>query len=730
LVGGCAVNPQPNVEARTGTAAAAAEAAVNAAAAAADAAAAEAVAPALAYPATKRVEVVDTQFGVPVADPYRWLENDVRNDPEVASWVAAENRVTDAFLQTLPLRGWFKQRMTELYDYERFGIPVKKGRRYFNTHNSGLQNQSVLFVRDGLDGEPRLLIDPNTWSADGATALAEWTPSEDGKLLAYAVQDGGTDWRTVKVMDVATGEILPDELKWLKYTGNVAWSKDGRGFYYSRYPAPAAGATFQNATLNHRVYFHKLGTPQSADRLVYSSPADPKLSHYAQVTDDGRWLVISTSLAGDENDVHVIDLKSAGSKPIAVFTGLKNQWNLIGNEGNRFFFATDNAAPLKRVVSVRVGRPVGAPTTVIPEAKQALDDVDLVGGKLIAAYLVDAKSEVRVYGLRGQRLSPIDLPGLGTVSGFAGKNSDPETFFAFTSFNRPTTVYRYDASTGRASEWAVPKLTFDPESIAVEQRFYTSKDGTRVPMFIVRKKGNAGPAPTMLYGYGGFNISVTPAFNPANIAWVERGGTFVVANIRGGSEYGNPWHDAGRLQNKQNVFDDFIAAGEYLKANGVSTPHGLSAIGRSNGGLLVGAVTNQRPDLFDAVAPGVGVMDMLRFDKFTAGRYWVDDYGHPDKESDFKTLLAYSPYHNIQPGKAYPPLIAVTADTDDRVVPGHSFKYIAKLQQTEGTGSAPHLIRIDVRSGHGSGKPVTKIIEEYSDVYAFLGHFTGLDEAR
>jgi prolyl oligopeptidase len=682
------------------------------------------------YPLTRKQELVEEQFGVPVADPYRWLENDVRNDAEVRAWVTAENEVTDKFLATLPLRAKFKARMTELYDYERFGLPVKKGGQYFYTHNSGLQNQSVLFVRQGIQGEARQLIDPNGWSADGATALAEWNPSEDGKLLAYAIQDGGTDWRTVRVLDVATGKILADELKWLKYSGYVSWAKDGKGFYYSRFPAPDSGATFQNATLNERIYFHRLGAQQSEDRLVYATPDNPKLGHSGYVTDDGRWLAISTSEAGDENDVHVIDLKKPGAKPVALFTGLKNQWNFVGNEGSRFFFSTDEGAPLKRVVAVDVGHSAAAPVTVIPEAKEALDDVDLVGGKLIAAYLVDAKSEVRVYNLAGKQLSPIPLPGLGTVGGFGGKNSDPETFFSFASYNRPMTIYRYDAATGQATEWAVPKLTFDPETIAVEQRFYTSKDGTRVPMFIVRRKDSNGPAPTMLYGYGGFNVSMTPGFSPANIAWVEQGGTFVVANIRGGSEYGNAWHDAGRLQYKQNVFDDFIAAGEYLKANGIAAPNGLSAIGRSNGGLLVGAVTNQRPDLFDAVAPGVGVMDMLRFDKFTAGRYWVDDYGHPDKEQDFKTLFAYSPYHNIKGGKAYPPLIAVTADTDDRVVPGHSFKYIAKLQSTDGAGAAPHLIRIDVRSGHGSGKPITKIIEEYSDVYAFLGHFTGLDSRR
>jgi len=653
----------------------------------------------------------------------------VRNDPEVAAWVAAENQVTDKVLHTLPLRSWFKERMTALYNYERFGLPYKKGGRYFYTRNTGLQNQSVLYYRDGLDGEPKQLIDPNGWSADGATALAEWTPSENGKLLAYAIQDGGTDWRTVKVMDVGTGRILKDELKWLKYGGGVAWAKDGSGFYYSRYPAPAAKATYQSATLNQKVYFHKLGTPQSADRVVYATPGNPKLGHYAQVSDDGRWLVISTSLAGSENDVHVIDLRKPGSKPIALFTGLKNEWNYVGNEGSRFFFQTDKDAPLKQVLAVDAIRRI-APVTVIPEAKQTLESTSLIGGKLIASYLVDAKNEVQVYGLGGERLSSIALPGIGSVGGFGGTSTDPETFFAFTSFNRPTTVYRYDASTGQATEWAAPKLTFDPESISVEQRFYTSKDGTRVPMFIVRKKGTTGPAPTMLYGYGGFNISLTPGFSAPNIAWVEHGGVYAVANLRGGAEYGNPWHDAGRLAHKQNVFDDFIAAGEYLKANGISTPNGLSAIGRSNGGLLVGAVTNQRPDLFDAVSPGVGVMDMLRFDKFTAGRYWVDDYGHPDKEADFRALLAYSPYHNIKGGRAYPPLIAVTADTDDRVVPMHTFKYMAKLQSLPDAGNAPHVVRIDTRSGHGSGKPITKIIEEYADVYSFLGHYTGLEQAR
>jgi len=723
LSSACVMTPTPQQEA-----AAAADAAAVAAQAADAGAHGAPAQSALVYPQVRRTDVVETQFGVPVADPYRWLENDVRNDAGVKSWVDAQNAVTGSFLGKLPGRDAFEKRMTELYDYERFGVPQKKGGHYFYTHNSGLQNQSVLFVRDGLNGTARQLIDPNDWSADGATALAEWTPSEDGKLLAYSIQDGGTDWRTVKVMDVATGKTLGDELKWLKYGGEVAWAKDGSGFYYSRYPAPAAGKTYQSETLNQRIYFHKLGSAQAADRLVYSTPADPRLNHSAVVSDDGRWLVIFTTLAGDENDVHLLDLRKRGAKPVSLFTGLKNQWNYVGNEGSRFYFSTDKDAPMKRVISVEVARPA-AIATIIPEARQALDDVSMIGRKLIASYLVDAKSEAHIYSLAGQKLSTVALPGLGSVSGFDGESDDPETFFAFTSYNRPTTIYRLDASTGQSSEWAVPKLTFDPNTISVEQRFFTSKDGTRVPMFVVRRKDVTGPAPTQLYAYGGFNIAMTPGFSPSKIAWVERGGVYVVASIRGGSEYGNAWHDAGRLAKKQNVFDDFIAAGEYLKANGIASPHGLAIQGGSNGGLLIGAVLNQRPDLFDAANPQVGVMDMLRFDRFTAGRYWVDDYGYPNKEDDFRTLLAYSPYHNIKAGVHYPPVLVTTADTDDRVVPGHSFKYMSALQAADPNGN-PHLIRIETRAGHGSGKPVAKIIEEASDVTAFFAHFTGLKVDR
>ena len=692
--------------------------------------AAEAQAPerqVLAYPATKRVEVVEDQFGTQVADPYRWLETDVRNDPEVRAWVTAQNVVTDAFLETLPERESFKQRITELYDYERFGIPEKDGGRYFYTRNDGLQNQSPLYVRETLTGEPRLLIDPNTWSADGATALGEWVASEQGDKIVYSIQEGGTDWRTVRVLDVATAQPLADEVKWVKFS-NLAWAKDGSGFYYSRFPEPQEGAAFQSLNENQQVYFHEIGTEQSADRLMFATPDRPELNNFAEVSDDGRWLIVySSSGTDDRYEVNLVDLTRPGAKPRVLIPGFENNWSYIGNRGSTFYFITDEGAPRQRIVTLDIDQAKPEPTTIVPEDAATLQGADLVGGKLIASYLKDAKSEVRVYSPGGALERTVPLPGIGTASGFDGEFGDPETFFAFTSFNRPTTIYRYDAASGDVSVWEAPQVALNPEDYTVEQVFYTSKDGTRVPMFIVRKAGTTGPAPTLLYGYGGFDIAVTPAFSPTRIAWIERGGAYAVANLRGGGEYGKAWHEAGRLANKQNVFDDFIAAGEYLKAEGITTPDGLAIEGRSNGGLLVGAVVNQRPDLIDAAHAAVGVMDMLRFDRFTAGRYWVDDYGYPDKEPDFRTLLAYSPYHNIRPGTDYPPVIVTTADTDDRVVPGHSFKYISALQAADPDGD-PHIIRIETRAGHGSGKPTEKIIEEAADVYAFLARFTGLTD--
>ena len=683
---------------------------------------------AITYPATERGDTVDEQFGVKVADPYRWLENDVRTDPKVAAWVEAENKITDAYLATLPGRDVFKDRLKKLIDYERFGQPEQKGGRYFYLHNSGLQNQAVLFVRDGVDGQGRVLMDPNGWSKDGATALGEWAPSEDGKKLVYAIQDGGTDWRTVKVLDVDSGKVLDDDVEWVKFSG-LSWAKDGSGFYYSRFPAPPEGKKFQSTNENQAIYFHKLGTPQSSDALVYATPDHPKWGHGASVTDDGKWLVIYTTEGTDNrNDVTVIDLTAPNPTPRKLFTGMANMWGLIGNQGGNFYWLTNKDAPRNKVVMTNLyARSAEAPQVeVIPQDKAVLDTASLIGGKLIGEYMVDVKSEVRRFTLDGKPDGKVALPGIGAAGGFGGEADNPETFFTFTSYTTPTTIYRYDVATGKASVWAQPKVAFDPAGYEVSQVFYPSKDKTTVPMFIVRKKGMTGPAPTLLYAYGGFNISMTPAFSATRVAWLEQGGVLAVANIRGGGEYGKAWHDAGRLANKQNVFDDFIAAGEYLEAKGYTGKDQLAIQGGSNGGLLIGAVVNQRPDLFAAALPQVGVMDMLRFDRFTAGRYWVDDYGYPSKEADFKTLYAYSPYHNIRAGKPYPAILAATADTDDRVVPGHTFKYTAMLQSMD-LGPKPRLVRIETRAGHGSGKPTDKIIDETATDWAFIARWTGLD---
>lgn len=681
--------------------------------------------PKLTYPQTERGATVDEQFGVKVADPYRWLEADVRNDAKVRAWVTAQNGVTDAYLATLPGRQIFKDRMKALYNYERFGLPAKKGGKYFYSRNTGLQNQSVLYVRDSLNGEGRVLIDPNAWAKDGATALGGYTASNDGTKLLYSIQDGGTDWRTLKVMDVASGKDTGDQLEWVRGLGD--WMKDGSGFFYTRYPEPPAGQKYQALTLNSKVYFHKLGTPQSADRLVYETPDLPKRGHYASVTDDGRYLVIYTSEGTDNrNEVSIVDLQSADWRPRKLIEGLNNEWSSFGNVGTKFYFKTNKDAPRNRVVTVDIASADPQPVQVIAEDKAVLDGVSIIGGMMLADYMADVKSDVRRYAMDGTPAGKVALPGIGSAGGFGGDPQDSETFFAFTSFATPSTIYRYDVKTNQATVWAAPKVAFDPAAYEVKQVFYPSKDGTKIPMFIIHKRGLKGPAPTILYGYGGFNVSLLPSFSATRIAWMEQGGVIAQPNLRGGGEYGKAWHDAGRLQNKQNVFDDMIAAAEYLDKTGISSPQKTVIQGGSNGGLLVGAVINQRPDLFAAALPAVGVMDMTRFDRWTAGRYWVDDYGYPSKEADFKTLYKYSPYHNVRSGVTYPAILATTADTDDRVVPGHTFKYTAAIQNAD-IGPKPHLVRIETRAGHGSGKPTDKIIEEAADLWAFSAKWTGMD---
>jgi len=680
----------------------------------------------LVYPETGRVDVVDDYHGTKVADPYRWLENDVRESEEVAEWVAAQNRVTDAYLETLETRDYFADRLAALWNYERFGLPVKRGQRYFFTRNDGLQNQSVLYVQDGLGGEPRVLIDPNTWSEDGTVSLAQWVPGPEGAHVAYGIQDGGSDWRTWRILDVESGELLDDELQWLKFT-SVAWDADGEGFYYSRYPAPDPEAKFQSLNLNQKVFHHLLGQNQSDDELVYERPDQPEWGFFSTVTDDGNYLVI-TIFHGTDNRYRVAwkDLNEPDAPANMLIDEFSHDYSFVGNQGTRFFFYTNDGAPQYRLVAIDLDAP-DQRTELIGERDHVLRGVNHVGGHFVASYLEDARSAVRVHAPDGAFVREVELPGIGSASGFGGKPDDPETFFGFSSFNRPPTLYRYDVATGASSVWQAADVDFDPDAYTVRQVFYTSRDGTRVPMFIAHRSDLQpdGETPTLLYGYGGFNISLTPSFSVPNLAWMEAGGVYAQANLRGGGEYGREWHQAGTRTRKQNVFDDFIAAGEYLIENNITSPGHLGTYGRSNGGLLVGAVTNQRPDLFSAALPAVGVMDMLRFDQFTAGRFWVDDYGSSSNPEEFEALYAYSPVHNVEAGAEYPAVLVTTADTDDRVVPGHSFKYAAALQAAD-TGNAPTLIRIETRAGHGAGTPVQMLIDLYADQWAFLARHTGL----
>ena len=674
------------------------------------------------YPATTTIEHVDVYHGVEVADPYRWLEDDVRESEAVKNWVDAQNEVTFAYLDTIPERDIVKGRLTELWDFERYGTPYKEGGRYYYSYNNGLQNQNVIYVQSSLDGEAELLIDPNTWSDDGTVALAAYYPSPDGRHVAYLIQDGGSDWRKAKIVEVDSGKVLDDELDWLKFTG-LSWAGDGSGFYYSRYPETAEEEKFQSLNMNQAVYFHRVGTTQDEDVLVFASPDNPEWGYVANVTDDGEHLVI-TVWKGTDNRYQILhqDLTDPDAGPEYLIEGFDHDYSLVGKVGSELFFRTNKDAPRNRLIAIDVTRPDPEHwREVIPQAEDVLDGVSLVGGRIIADYMQDAQTIVKIFDLEGKQTGTVNLPGIGTASGFAGKFDDPETFFAYTSFDTPTTVNRLDVETGEVTVFRKPEVGFDSDDYVVKQVFYSSKDGTRVPMFIAHHVDVEpdGQTPTLLFGYGGFNISLTPSFSVTRLAWMEMGGVYAVANLRGGGEYGEKWHKAGTGVNKQNVFDDFIAAAEYLIDEGYTNPSKLAIFGGSNGGLLVGAVTNQRPELFGAAIPAVGVMDMLRFQEFTAGRFWVDDYGSSENPEEFEALYAYSPYHNTRPGTEYPAILVTTADTDDRVVPGHSFKYAAAMQKAQG-GAAPVLIRIETRAGHGSGSPTEMVIEDYADRWAFL----------
>jgi prolyl oligopeptidase len=677
----------------------------------------------LIYPETKQGDVVDDYFGTKVPDPYRWLEDDVRTSKAVADWVAAENKVTNQFLEAIPERAAINKRITDLWNFERYSAPSLHGGKYFFSKNDGLQNQSVLYVSDTLDGVPRMLLDPNTLSKDGTVALAGFVVSDDAKYAAYGLAEAGSDWNTWKVLDIATGKTLGDELKWVKFSG-ASWTKDGKGFYYSRFPEPDKAAAFQSLNVNQTLYYHRLGTPQAEDKLVFAEPDHPAWNVGGQVTDDGKYLLISIGDGTTSDKVRLAykDLTDPAAKVIDLVANHDNKFSLIDNDGTTFYFATDYKAKKNQIVAIDLKNPAPANwKTVIAETKDTLQGANLLGDQFFTIYLQDAKTAVKVYGLTGQFVRDVGLPGIGTAAGFGGKRTDAETFYSFSSFNTPPSTYRYDLKTAQTRLLKQPKVKFDPHQYEVKQVFYTSKDGTKIPMFITHKKGLKldGQNPCLLYGYGGFDISLTPGFSVSRLQWMEMGGVLAVANLRGGGEYGEAWHRAGTKAKKQNVFDDFIAAAEYLiKEKYTSTPK-LAIQGGSNGGLLIGAVMCQRPDLFGACLPAVGVMDMLRFQKFTAGRFWTDDYGSSDNKEDFEALIKYSPYHNLKPGVKYPATLVTTADHDDRVVPGHSFKFIARLQYCQ-AGTAPVLARIETKAGHGAGKPTSKMIEEVSDQWAFL----------
>jgi prolyl oligopeptidase len=680
------------------------------------------------YPTAPTSNQVDDYHGTTVADPYRPLE-----DPDSAptrAWVQAENKLTFGYLEQIPAREKIHARIKELLNYERFSVPEKKGNRYFYSHNSGLQNQSVLYWLPALEAEPKLLLDPNTLSTDGTVAVNSTAVSDNGELLAYSLSSSGSDWIEWHVREVATGKDLPDLLKWSKFSG-ASFSKDGKGFFYSRYDEPKEQSKLRDANYYQKLYYHTLGTPQSADKLIYKRDDRKEWGFAGSVTDDGNYLIIRISEGTDpKNRVYYKDLTKSGSPVVALLDKMDAVYHFIDNDGPVFWFATNLNAPLSRVIAIDTRHPEPEHwKTIIPEAGETLVGAAMIGHKFVASYLKDAHSEVKVFDAEGQYLRTVEIPGLGTVSGFEGKRTDKETFYSYTSYSTPATIYHYDLASGKSAVFRKPPVKFDPELYETKQVFYTSKDGTRVPMFITARKGVKldGNNPTLLYGYGGFDISLTPAFSVGNLVWMEMGGIYVQANLRGGGEYGEPWHLAGTKLQKQNVFDDFIAAAEWLIANKYTQPAKLAISGRSNGGLLVGACLAQRPELFGATLPGVGVMDMLRFHKFTIGWAWTSDYGSSDDAAEFKALYKYSPLHNLKPGTKYPPTLIVTADHDDRVVPAHSFKFAATLQAAQ-AGDAPVLIRIETKAGHGAGKPISKAIDEITDEWSFLVKNLGMSE--
>ncbi len=682
------------------------------------------------YPVARKSDQIDDYHGTAVADPYRWLED--ADSAETRAWVQAENKITFSYLDQIPFRQSIKDRMTRLWNYERYTVPFKEGGRYFYSRNNGLQNQNILYTTTSLTGEPKILLDPNTLSADGTVALSGVGISKDGKLLAYGLAASGSDWQEWKVRDIESGKDLPDDLKWVKFS-SASFDKDSKGFFYNRYDQPNEATKLQGANYFQKLCYHRIGTSQSDDILVYDRPDAKEMLFGGSVTDDGHYLIISGRTgAKKENTVYYKDLTQGNPKDaplIKLLDDFDAIYNFVDNDGPIFFIHTNLGAPNYKIIAIDTRNPQRANwKTVIPEAAETISDISAINDKFVASYLKDAHTQVKIYDLNGKFLRELALPGIGTAAGFNGKRRDDETFYSFTSFINPLTVYHYNVKTGESTIFRKPKVDFDSDAYETKQVFYHSKDGTRVPMFITAKKGTKldGNNPTYLFAYGGFDISLTPEFRVANAVWLEMGGIYAQPNLRGGGEYGEKWHEAGTKLQKQNVFDDFIAAAVYLIKNKYTSTPKLAVGGRSNGGLLIGAVETQRPELFGATLPGVGVMDMLRFHKFTIGWAWVSDYGSSDDPEQFKAIYKYSPLHNIKPGTKYPPTFIVTADHDDRVVPAHSFKF-ATTMQADQAGPAPILIRIETKAGHGGGKPITKQIEELTDEWSFLAKELHMD---
>ncbi|WP_204152518.1 prolyl oligopeptidase family serine peptidase [Leptolyngbya sp. CCY15150] len=674
----------------------------------------------LTYPSSLQVDHVDDYHGTAVADPYRWLEDP--DSPDSRAWIEAQNQLTFEYLQQIPSRETLRDRITQLWDYEKFGTPFKMGDRYFYFKNDGLQNQSILYTLPSLDAEPQLLLDPNGLSEDGTVALSNFAISEDARFMAYGLSSSGSDWQEWQVRSVETGEDLPDHLKWVKFSG-AAWSHDHQGFFYSRYDEPSADSQFEAVNYYQKLYYHRLGTPQADDVLIYDRPDEKEWGFSGSVTDDGRLLIISVWRGTEpKNLLFYKDLTVADSPVVELIRDFEAEFNVVEAEGDRLWVQTDLDAPRGRLIAIDLTQPDRDHwQEVIPQAAETLQSMTVLNHQFVATYLKDARSQVQRFALDGTPLGELPLPGIGSVGGLGSKRQDTETFYSFTGYTTPTSIYRYDAVTGESQLFRQPTVDFNPEDFTTTQVFYTSADGTQIPMFITHKAGLVleGNNPTLLYGYGGFGVSLTPSFSPSYLVWMEMGGVYAVPNLRGGGEYGEDWHQAGTKQRKQTVFDDFIAAAEWLIDQGYTRSDKLAIAGGSNGGLLVGACMTQRPELFGAALPAVGVMDMLRFHLFTIGWAWCSEYGSSEHADDFPTLYAYSPLHNLKPGTAYPATLITTADHDDRVVPAHSFKFAAALQAAQG-GEAPVLIRIETKAGHGAGKPTAKVIEEIADRYAFL----------